>query len=83
MTAPVDIGHAARLVDALDDLRFESLEELAETAQSYWRSIAECAQRREPIATILHLKQASAVTRDAFQICTRLGKAWPDDEEPS
>ena len=56
-----------------DDDRFAMIEELAEKASSYWRSIAEAAYRGDRLTVEVHCRQVSLVTRAAFQTVKILG----------
>ena len=54
---------------ALDgDVHFDEIEELADKAVSYWRSIAEAAYRRERMTIAVHVYQVRLVTYTAVQI---------------
>jgi hypothetical protein len=72
MTAP------QTLATAFDYDRFEAVRELAETAASYWSSIALAAERSERLTVETHCRQVAAVTREAFAIVKILG-AGPDE----
>jgi hypothetical protein len=70
------------LAAALDYGRFEAIAELAETAASYWNSIALAAMRSERLTVEMHCRQVAAVTREAFGTVKTLGE--PDTaEEPA
>lgn len=60
---------------AIDWLRFGALEEMADLASSYWRSIAEAAARQEQAAVNVHCRQVAAVTREAFAVAKQIGIA--------
>jgi hypothetical protein len=64
-----------RRVAAVDRLRFGAIEELADLASSYWRSVAEAAARGERVAIEIHCRQVAAVTREAFGTVKALGTA--------
>lgn len=57
-----------------DWLKYGALEEMADLASSYWRSIAEAAARNERTAVHVHCKQVAAVTREAFAVARQLGE---------
>ena len=61
MTAPQTVA------DVCDDQRFAFIEELADTASSRWRSIAEAAYRRERLTIETHCRQTRAIAIAAFQ----------------
>jgi hypothetical protein len=61
------------LAEVCDDDRFARIEELADEAASFWRSIAEAAYRGNRLTVEVHCRQAAAVTRAAFQIVKTLG----------
>ena len=67
--------HENRTVAALDFLRFDEIAGLADRAASYWRSIAEAAERGEHLTIVRHCRQASAVTCEAFELVRALGSA--------
>ena len=56
--------HAA--THPLDFTRFDAIEQYADLAASYWRSVAEAASRGECLTIEVHCKQIAAVTREAF-----------------
>jgi len=58
---------------AVDDARLDAIEELADLAASYWRSIAEAAYRREPHVVSIHCRAVAAVTRTAFGTVKAIG----------
>ena len=58
--------------DAIEDLLFEELEELAALAASYWRSLAEAARRRETMTVAVHFRQARLTAFAAHQLIERL-----------
>jgi hypothetical protein len=57
---------ARTTADALDFARFDAIEQYADLAASYWRSVAEAASRGEGLTIEVHCKQIAAVTREAF-----------------
>jgi len=61
------------IASALDYGRFEAIAELAETAASYWHSLALAAMRGEKLTVEVHCRQISAVTREAFRTVKELG----------
>jgi hypothetical protein len=69
MTAPQTVD------DACDDQRFAFIEDLADRASSYWRSIAEAAYRRERLTIETHCRQTRIITIAAFQAVKELGSA--------
>jgi hypothetical protein len=56
-----------------DDERFAAIEEFADKAASYWRSIAEAAYRRDRLTVEVHCRHVGLVTREAFQTVKTLG----------
>jgi hypothetical protein len=66
------VGASPSVAQAIDVLRYEALEEMAELAASYWRSVAEAAHRRELPVLKLHCTQIAAVTREAFAVVKSL-----------
>jgi hypothetical protein len=58
---------------AIDDLRYQRLGELADLGESLWLSIREAAWRKEPLTARAHLGQLRLVTIDALQIVKTLG----------
>lgn len=60
-------GRDKDLASALDFVRFDAIEQYADLAASYWRSIAEAASRREGLTIEGRCRQVAAVTREAFQ----------------
>ena len=61
------------LAAVCDDDRFTRIEELADQAASFWRSIAEAAYRGDRLTVEVHCRQVAAVTRTAFQVVKTLG----------
>jgi hypothetical protein len=68
-------GSVRSRIDAADYLRFCTVEELADQAASYWRSIAEAASRGEKLTCEVHCRQISRVTRECFALVKALGSA--------
>lgn len=64
---------ARTMAEALDFARFEAIEQYADLAASYWRSVAEAASRGEGLTVEVHCKQIAAVTRAAFSTVKELG----------
>lgn len=52
---------------AVDDVVFAEIEELADKAASYWRSVREAAFRRERLTVAVHLKQVRLITLSTVQ----------------
>jgi len=61
-----------------DDDRLAAIEEFADKAASYWRSIAEAAYRGDRLTVAVHCRQVAAVTREAFQAVKTLGAETGD-----
>jgi len=61
------------LADVCDESRFGNIEELADLAASYWRSVAEAAFRSGRLIVEVHCRQVALVTRAAFQTVKQLG----------
>ncbi len=59
--------------DALDPMLFDEIEQLADKAASYWRSIAEAAARGEAMTIAVHLRQARLVTFHVHEIVKQFG----------
>ena len=57
----------------MSDIDLEYLIELADRAASYWRSIAEAAERGECLTLVRHCRQAGAVTCEAFELVKTIG----------
>jgi hypothetical protein len=55
-----------------DDDRFAAIEQVADKAASYWRSIAEAAYRGDRLTVEVHCRQVAAVTRAAFETVRQL-----------
>jgi hypothetical protein len=67
------------VVAACDDDRYAAIEEFADRAASFWRSIAEAAYRGDRLTVEIHCRQVAAVTRTAFATVKQLGgEARPD-----
>jgi sorbitol-specific phosphotransferase system component IIA len=66
---------ARSTADALDFARFDAIEQYADLAASYWRSVAEAASRGEGLTIEVHCKQIAAVTREAFATVRELGSS--------
>jgi hypothetical protein len=70
----------------LDFIRLDEMARLAELAASYWRSIALAADRGDALTVLVHLKQATAVAREALTLAgelqTRAARLHPA-ESPS
>ena len=66
------------LMGAVDFARYDAIEQYADLASSYWRSIAEAACRGDHLTIEVHCRQVAAVTREAFQTVKTLG-ASPDE----
>ena len=72
--AATDIANRAQTKsesDASDDIlacvdRFAAIEEFADKAASYWRSIGEAAYRADLRTIEIHCRQVSVLTRAAF-----------------
>jgi hypothetical protein len=65
--------NALQIAGAQDhDDRFTEIEELADQAASFWRSIAEAAYRGDRLTLEVHCRQVSLVTRAAFQAVKQL-----------
>jgi hypothetical protein len=56
-----------------DDARLARVEELADLAASFWRSVAEAAYRGDQLTVEVHCRQVALVTRAAFQTVKQLG----------
>jgi hypothetical protein len=63
---------------AVDDLRFQAIEELSALAASYWASIGEAAYRRELPVLKMHCRQIALVSREAFNVAKAIGS--PPDQ---
>ena len=61
------------VADALDPLRFDEIERLADRAASYWRSIAEAGARGEAMTIAVHLRQVRLVTFHVHEIVKQFG----------
>jgi len=64
-----------------DDRAFAEIEDLAERCASYWRSVAEAAFRREPVAMAVPLRQARLVTREVVEIAATIFAEGADGGE--
>lgn len=53
---------ALTIAGALDPPLFDDIEQLADRAASYWRSIAEAGARGETMTIAVHLRQVRLVT---------------------
>jgi hypothetical protein len=73
MTAPCASNTNTNIEQAVDWLRYNAIEEMADLASSYWRSIAEAAARQEQAVVNVHCRQVAAVTREAFKTAKKLG----------
>jgi hypothetical protein len=62
-------------VAAVDDLRLDEIERLADRAASYWRSAAEAAFRDDRNTLNVHCTQIALVTREAFRLVKALSAA--------
>ena len=60
-------------IAAADDFVFAEIEEIADKAASYARSVAEAAFRRERLALHVHLAQLRLVTIEAIRCYKSLG----------
>ena len=69
----VDIGATGAIADAHDDDRFAAIEELADKAASYWRSIGEAAYRADLRTIETHCSQVRILTLAAFSTVKTLG----------
>jgi hypothetical protein len=70
------------IAGALDYGRFELIAELAETAASYWSSIALAAMRGEHLTVETHCRQVAALTREAFRTVKTLGESATAEPAP-
>jgi hypothetical protein len=61
------------LSSAMDPLLFDEIEQLANRASSYWRSIAEAAARGEAMTTAVHLRQARLVAFEVHELVKQFG----------
>jgi hypothetical protein len=61
------------IADALDPLLFDEIEQLADKAASYWRSIAEAGARGEAMTIAVHLRQVRLVTFRVHEIVKQFG----------
>jgi hypothetical protein len=59
---------ARTITGALDPLLFDEIEQLADRAASYWRSIAEAGVRGETMTIAVHLRQVRLVTFHVHEI---------------
>jgi hypothetical protein len=66
-------GDPERVTGAIDALRFQALEEMAELAALCWRSVAEASFRGESATVAVHCRQIAIVTREAFALAKQLG----------
>ena len=73
MSAPLPRCPPRTVANAVDDIIFAELEELADRAASYWRSIGEAAYRRERITIAVHLRQVRLLTFAMVQTVEALG----------
>jgi hypothetical protein len=64
---------ARTIIDALDSLRLDRIEELADMNASYWRSIGEASARGERLTIETHRRQVRLATIAAFEIIKSLG----------
>jgi hypothetical protein len=65
------------LASDYDDDRFAAVEEFAEKAASYWRSIAEAAYRGDLRTIEIHCRQIRILTLAAFSTVKTLGTNGP------
>ncbi len=63
-------------------MRYTAIEEMAELAASYWRSVAEAAYRREHHVMTVHCRQLAAITRETFALVKSIGLAAPGNGKP-
>jgi hypothetical protein len=68
-----DIRAEPSSAEACDNDRFAAIEELADQAASFWRSIAEAAFRGDRLTVTVHCRQVALVTRAAFSVAKSLG----------
>jgi hypothetical protein len=61
------------IADAMDTLLFDEIEQLADKAASYWRSIAEAGVRGETMTIAVHLRQVRLVTFHVHEIVKQFG----------
>jgi hypothetical protein len=61
------------LTDALDPLLFDEIEQLADKAASYWRSLAEASFRGDAMTIAVHLRQVRLVTFHVHEIVKQFG----------
>jgi hypothetical protein len=61
------------LSNAVDPLLFDEIEQLADRASSYWRSIAEAAARGEVMTVAVHLRQARLVAFHVHELVKQFG----------
>lgn len=62
------------VADALDPLLFDEIEQLADKAASYWRSIAEASFRGDAMTVGVHLRQVRLVTFHVHEIVKQFGR---------
>jgi hypothetical protein len=67
--------HAVPVQNTIDDLRFRAIEEFSDLIESYARSSAEAAYRKEKRTLRCHLDQLRMATSATLQIFNSLGKS--------
>jgi hypothetical protein len=68
-----------RVAAAIDRLRIEAVEDMADLAASLWRSAAEAAWRGDRILLCRHCSEISAVTREAFAVVKTISATADQD----
>jgi hypothetical protein len=63
------------VADALDPLLFDEIQQLADRAASYWRSIAEAGARGEAMTIAVHLRQVRLVTFHVHEVVNQFGSS--------
>jgi len=72
-----DVSPSQTIASVYDADRFAAIEDFADKAASYWRSIAEAAYRGDLRAIEIHCRQVRVLTPAAFSTVKGLGADGP------